>query len=109
MRLAIKDVTEKLAAAELSPKQTGPIEILVADVDGNLITFNQGSGSGLVSGDVLTVKRQGKVIKDPTTGNILRIKYDTVGQVKLTEVDVGYSEGKVISGSKFSNGDKASK
>jgi curli biogenesis system outer membrane secretion channel CsgG len=109
MRLAIKDVAKKLASAELSPKQTGPIEILVADVDGKVITFNQGSGAGLASGDVLTVKRQGKVIKDPTTGNIIRIKYDTVGQVKLTEVDIGYSEGKVINGSKFANGDKASK
>ncbi|MFT6220788.1 MAG: curli biogenesis system outer membrane secretion channel CsgG [Candidatus Endobugula sp.] len=109
MRLAIKDVAEKLATAELSPKQTGPIEILVADVDGNLITFNQGSGAGLASGDVLTVKRQGKVIKDPSTGNVIRIKYTTVGKVKLTAVEAGYSEGKVMSGANIANGDKASK
>lgn len=109
MRLAIQDVSKKLASADLTPKQTGPIEILVADVDGNTITFNQGSGAGLASGDVLTVKRQGKVIKDPATGNVIRVKYDTIGQVKLTTVESAYAEGSIVSGSNFANGDKASK
>ena len=109
MRNAIQDVTSKIAMADLTPKQTGPIDILIADVDGTLITFNQGAGAGLSVGDVLTVKRQGKVIKDPATGTVINVRYNTIGQVELTAVENAYSEGKVVSGSGFTGGDKATK
>ncbi|MFT7559196.1 MAG: curli biogenesis system outer membrane secretion channel CsgG [Flavobacteriales bacterium] len=109
LRQAVKEVAKKLASADLSPGARGPVEMLVADVDGSVITLNQGSGAGLANGDVLTIKRQGKVIKDPSTGAIIKIKYKTIGQIKLTEVEAGYSEGKVISGNGFNNGDKAIK
>jgi hypothetical protein len=80
--------------------------MLIADVDGKTITINQGKGAGLKVGDILTVKRQGKVIKDPATGAVIRVTYETVGTIKLSEVDASYSVGTVVSGSGFSNGDK---
>lgn len=109
MRKAIQDVAKKIASAELKTGPVGPVEALIADVDGSLITLNQGSGAGLAVGDVLKVKRKGKVIKDPATGNVIKVKYKTVGQIKLTDVEVSYSEGTVVSGTGFQNGDKAEK
>ncbi len=109
LRNAITDVAGKLAKADLSTGPVGPVETLVADVDGSVITLNQGSGAGFASGDVLTVKRQGKVIKDPATGSVIKVKYKTIGKIKLTEVETAYSEGVVVSGTGFMNGDKAEK
>lgn len=115
MRNAIKDVVTKLAKADFtaggkSSAGGGPVgNIKVADVEGNLLTLNKGENAGLKSGDVLVVKRQRKVIKDPETGAILKIKYTHIGKIKLTEVESSYSEGTVIEGSGFQTGDKVSK
>ena len=111
MRGAIQDLTQKLAAVNLKsikPKPSAGMrsgKAVVADVDGNLLTLNKGNGAGLKSGQVLTVKRKSKVIKDPSTGKILKVRYKTIGKIKLTEVDSGYSEGKAIKGSGFKVGD----
>jgi curli biogenesis system outer membrane secretion channel CsgG len=115
MRLAIKEVADKIGKADFaggggsSAAAAGPVDILIADVDGKTITLNQGKGAGLSVGDVLTVKRKGKEIKDPSTGAVLRVTYDTLGTVRLTEVDASYSVGTIASGSGFSAGDKAEK
>ncbi len=111
MRGAIQELTQKLKS--FKPKSTAAKpapgskagKALVADVDGDLITLNKGSGAGFKSGQTLTVKRKGKVIKDPATGKVLKVRYKTVGKIKLTEVDSGYSEGSVVSGSGFKVGD----
>lgn len=111
MRGAIQDLTQKLAALNLKSIKPKPSagarsgKAVVADVDGNLITLNKGTGAGLKSGQVLTVKRKSKVIKDPATGKVIKVRYKTVGKMKLTEVDSGYSEGTVVSGSGFKVGD----
>lgn len=111
MRGAIQDLTQKLSALNL--KKVGPKpspgsiagKAVVADVDGNLLTLNKGTGAGFKSGQVLTIKRKGKVIKDPATGKIIKVRYKTIGKMKLTEVDSGYAEGNAISGSGFKIGD----
>ena len=111
MRGAIKDLTGKLAAVNLkktAPKPkagVGSGKAVVADVEANLITLNKGSNAGFKSGQVLTIKRKGKVIKDPETGKVIKVRYKTVGKIKLTEVDASYSEGQAISGSGFKVGD----
>jgi curli biogenesis system outer membrane secretion channel CsgG len=111
MRCAIKAITQKLAAYKLksAPSQRAPGnaagKALVADVDGNLITLNKGSGAGFKAGQELTIQRKGKVIKDPATGKVLKVKYKTVGKIKLSEVESGYSEGTIVSGAGFKVGD----
>lgn len=111
MRGAIQDLTQKLATLNLKSIKPKPSaggrsgKAVVADVDGNLITLNKGTGAGLKSGQTLTVKRKSKVIKDPATGKVIKVRYKTIGKMKLTEVDSGYSEGTVVSGSGFKIGD----
>jgi len=112
MRKAINSVVEKISKSKLtgdgSGDETAEIEILIADVDGNSIMLNKGSNAGLSSGTTLVVKRPGKVIKDPATGEVLKIKYSTVGKIKITSVEDSYAEGSVVSGSGFLVGDKVS-
>ena len=117
MREAIKEVAAKMDATEFKAsgsrkptaagtKTSKPVgKAVVADVDGNTITLNKGKNAGFKSGQTVTISRKGKVIKDPTTGKVLKIKYKTVGKIKLTEVEGAYSEGTIISGSGFKVGD----
>lgn len=111
MRGAIQNLTQKLAALDLkklAPKPSPGANIgraLVADIEGKLITLNKGTNAGFTSGQVLTIKRKGKVIKDPATGKVIKIRYKTIGKIKLSEVDTGYSEGEAISGTGFRVGD----
>jgi hypothetical protein len=53
----------------------------------------------------LTVKRKGKVIKDPATGKVIKIRYKTIGRIKLSKVDSEYAESNTISGTGFKVGD----
>jgi curli biogenesis system outer membrane secretion channel CsgG len=115
MRLAIKDVARKMETVNLSNSTSSRVsrtstngsdaKALVADVDGNIITLNKGADVGFKQGQTVTIKRQGKVIKDPATGKVLKVKFKTVGTVKLTTVEGSYSEGETISGSGFKVGD----
>ena len=45
------------------------------------------------------------VCKDPNTGKVLRVRYETVGTIKLTTVEESFAEGSVVSGSGFQVGD----
>lgn len=106
MRGAIKDLIGKLKGAEFKAapaKPAGPI--MVADVDGNNIMLNQGSNAGLEVGQTLDISREDRVIKDPSTGKVLTVRYKTVGKIKITNVEGGFSEGTIVSGSGFTVGD----
>lgn len=112
MREAIDSVAKKIARAKLNGGVSGKptkVEILIADVDGNTITLNKGSNAGLSEGNTLSVQRKGKVIKDPSSGKVLKVKYNNVGKIKLKSVESGYSEGTIVSGSGFQVGDRVSK
>ena len=108
LRDAIEEVSEKIDATPLNviensaPK--GPI--LVADVDGATVSFNNGSNAGLKVDQEVTVSRKDKIIKDPATGKVLKVKYEQVGRVKLTSVEASYAEGQAVSGSGFQVGDE---
>ncbi len=110
MRGAIEKVAAKIEATPLSSSSAGPAaastgKAVVADVDGNSISLNKGKEIGLQVGQKVTIWRQGKVIKDPNSGKILKIKYKTVGEIKLNMVEQGYAEGTVVSGTGFTVGD----
>lgn len=111
MRQAINSVADKIAKAKLTGNKgdkPANVDILIADVDGKSVMLNKGSNAGLSKGDTLLVKRQGKVIKDPATGKVLKVKYDEIGKIKLTAVETAYAEGSIVSGSGFVVGDKVS-
>jgi len=111
MRVAIKKLAAKIASAPIksgsskSSVSSKHSKALVADVDGNTITLNKGKNAGFKTGQKVTISRKGKVIKDPQTGKVLKIKYKKIGAIKLTEVEDSYAEGKVINGSGFNVGD----
>ena len=111
MREAIREVAAKIAALDLKTSggggaATASEKALVADVDGDLITLNKGTNAGYGVGQTLTIKRKAKEIKDPSTGKVIRVRYETVGKIKLTAVENAYSEGQVVSGGGFQVGDE---
>ncbi len=66
---------------------------LVADVTGNTLILNVGSKAGVKVGDHLDVFRQGRQIKDPVTGKVLKTVVTKVGDVTISEVDDTSSTG----------------
>lgn len=93
---SVKSVAQQLEAkAGALPTRTVSIEGMVADAaaDGTIVV-NVGSAGGVKVGDVLQIKRVSRKITDPATGKVLRQIEDTVGQVKVTEVDAQSAVGK---------------
>lgn len=62
------------------------LDALVADVSGDTITINAGSAVGLQTGQTFTVYHKGKVIKDPSTGEVLDVQTTPLGRLTLTMV-----------------------
>ena len=79
------DLSNRGAGAALSAKAV-EVEASVADVSGNTLTINQGAAAGIVTGMKLTVLRKGKEIKDPTTGEVLDVQTDRIGELVITSV-----------------------
>ena len=62
------------------------LDALVADVSGDSITINAGTAAGLKVGQTFTVYHKGKVIKDPSTGEVLDVQTTPLGQLTITMV-----------------------
>jgi len=75
------------------PTQVLQISGLVADVSGNTLIVNVGSKAGVKVGDVLGVFRQGRQIKDPATGKVLKTVVTKLADVTITEVEDTSSTG----------------
>ncbi len=85
---AVDDVGAKLDdEAEKIPARTVVISGVVADATGNTLILNVGKKAGVKVGDKLTVTRQVRVVKDPTTGKVIKSVEDKVGDATVTEVD----------------------
>jgi curli biogenesis system outer membrane secretion channel CsgG len=91
-RQAVDELTRQLAAQAERVEAT-KIEIngLVADVTDNVLVLNVGKNQGLKVGDVVAIERVQKVVKDPSTGQVLRTITERIGTAKLTSVDAGSS------------------
>jgi curli biogenesis system outer membrane secretion channel CsgG len=91
---AVGDVAKQLdgKAANL-PTHAVEISGLVADVSGNTLILNVGSKAGVKVGDHLSIFRQGRQIKDPATGKVLKTVVTKLGDVTITEVDESSSTG----------------
>jgi curli biogenesis system outer membrane secretion channel CsgG len=112
MRDAIKQLAGKIATLDLkkataTPGAPSADNALIADVDGNIVILNKGKNAGLSSGQTLTIKRKGRVIKDPSSGKVLKVRYKTIGTIRLTNVENSYAEGSIVNGSGFQVGDMA--
>lgn len=103
---AVTNTTQQLEnkAASL-PTQVIQVSGLVADVSGNTLILNVGSKGGVKVGDVLGVFRQGRQIKDPATGKVLKTIVTKVGDVTITEVDDASSTGTYSGGQPPNVGD----
>jgi len=85
---AVDDVGAKLDdEADKIPARTVVISGVVADATGNTLILNVGKKAGVKVGDKLTVTRQVRVVKDPTTGKVIKSVEDKVGDATVTEVD----------------------
>jgi curli biogenesis system outer membrane secretion channel CsgG len=85
---AVDDVGAKLDdEADKIPARTVVISGVVADATGNTLILNVGKKAGVKVGDKLTVTRQVRVVKDPTTGKVIKSVEDKVGDAAVTEVD----------------------
>jgi hypothetical protein len=94
---AVTDVTRQLDdKASSLPTQVLQISGLVADVSGNSLILNVGSKAGVKVGDMLGVFRQGRQIKDPATGKVLKTIVTKVGDVTITEVEDTSSTGTYV-------------
>jgi curli biogenesis system outer membrane secretion channel CsgG len=88
VRQAVDSTAEQLN--EASGKVTAlklNINGLVADVSGNTLILNVGKKSGVHVGDTLEISRQVRVVKDPTTGKVIKAVTDKLGTATVTDVD----------------------
>ena len=94
----------KMPAPTVAPRV--PVSGLVADVNGAELVVNVGSAQGVRVGDTLAVTRTGRVIKDPSTGKVLRFIDTPIGNVSITSVDSGSAVGNFSGAGTVKIGDK---
>lgn len=91
---AVNDTGAKLEdQAGRLPTRVVHVDGLVADATNGTLIMNVGSSTGLKVGDQLQVERVGRVIKDPSTGKVLRKVETKLGTVTITQVDTTSSVG----------------
>jgi len=107
---AVKKAMEQLSAgiiADASKLQARTIVVqgMLAFVDKNGVVVNVGKKDGLKPGDLLSVERVTREIKDPSTGAVIRRMTSQLGTIQITDVDEGSAEAKILSGAGFKVGD----
>jgi curli biogenesis system outer membrane secretion channel CsgG len=88
VRAAVDSTAEQLNAASGKVEaQKHAINGVVADVSGATLILNVGKKAGVKVGDMLEISRQVRVVKDPTTGKVIKAVTDKIGQATVTDVD----------------------
>ena len=88
VRAAVDSTAEQLNAASGKVEaQKHAINGVVADVSGTTLILNVGKKAGVKVGDMLEISRQVRVVKDPTTGKVIKAVTDKIGQATVTDVD----------------------
>jgi curli biogenesis system outer membrane secretion channel CsgG len=77
----LNEASGKVTALKLN------INGVVADVSGNTLIVNVGKKAGVHVGDTLEISRQVRVVKDPTTGKVIKAVTDKLGNATVTDVD----------------------
>src|SRR3989454_10998214 len=98
-RSAVGSLTRPLVAGAPQIAETKvEIHALVADVSGNDLIINVGTGAGLRVGAEYDVLRPGREIKDPATGRVLRRTTTNVGKLKVTSAAESSAQGTLTGG-----------
>jgi len=88
VRKAVDDTGAQLdSAVDKVPTIKLEVNGVVADVSGNTLIINVGKKAGVKVGDKLSISRQVRVVKDPTTGKVIKAITDNIGEATVTEVD----------------------
>jgi curli biogenesis system outer membrane secretion channel CsgG len=88
VRGAVDSTAEQLnAASDKVEALKHSINGVVADVTGATLILNIGKKAGVKVGDQLEISRQVRVVKDPTTGKVIKAVTDKIGQATVTDVD----------------------
>jgi curli biogenesis system outer membrane secretion channel CsgG len=90
-----------LLSKNIKPKAWEGGYLIVAD---DLFFFEAGAEMGIKPGMVFSVKRVKKEVKN-RDGEVIKVLYDKVGEIKVTEVEEGLSTCTAVSGSGFQNDD----
>jgi curli biogenesis system outer membrane secretion channel CsgG len=69
------------------PTRKAEFSGLVADVSGNTLVLNIGRNSGVQVGDVIDISRPVRIVKDPSTGKVIKTITNSMGTATITEVD----------------------
>jgi curli biogenesis system outer membrane secretion channel CsgG len=90
---AVYDVVNKITlqveskAANLPARAAMKVDGMVAEVVGSTVVLNVGTKAGVKVGDKLSVRRVTREVKDPATGQVIRVLTEKVGEVVITEAD----------------------
>ncbi len=107
---ATKNATQALAtdliskAGKVTPSAVH-VEGLVAATYNGQVIINVGGHAGVKKGDQFQVLHVGDVIKDPTTGAVIRRMTTPEGVIQASDVDDSSAVCNVLSGSGFQTGD----
>jgi curli biogenesis system outer membrane secretion channel CsgG len=71
----------------------------------DFLFIDGGTELGIQKGMVFEVKRKTQEVKHPTTGKVLKVLHETVGEVKAVDVEDGVTTVERIDGSGFQTGD----
>jgi len=82
-----------VAGASRIPARVQVIDGLVADVSGATLILNVGTRAGIRVGQSLDIVQNGREIRDPATGKVLRRIGNRIGAVMITEADEQSSVG----------------
>ena len=87
-RQAVDEITRQLVAQVESVNFT-IIEIngIVADVVDNILILNVGLNHGVKEGDSLSIDRILREVKDPSTGEVIRVLTKAIGTAQVTSAD----------------------
>ncbi|MFH1877632.1 MAG: CsgG/HfaB family protein [Candidatus Omnitrophota bacterium] len=102
-RAAIQDAVIRIFTSMKRVPWSGLIA--VAKNDGTVI-INAGMEQNICPGQIMNVVREGETITDPATGLVLYSEENTIGQIRVFDIQEKISIGKVISGGNFQRGDK---
>jgi hypothetical protein len=99
---AVDDAAKKiLASLEKTPWSC---RIANFDAASKEITLSAGSDAGVAVGDVFEVHKITRQVKDETTGEVLGIRTQKVGTIKVSEVDKRFAFAKIETGEGFEAG-----
>ncbi len=99
---AVDDAAKKI----LAKLEKTPWSCRIADFDASTkeITLSAGADAGVSVGDVFEVHKVIRQVKDEQTGEILGVRTQKVGTIKVLEVDKRFSFAKIESGEGYESG-----